>query len=479
MPIFIWGSSGGSGGGDIPNYAGRLTIHVNTSDGGAVGNTRVVVRNEKLGAYFIQPVDALGDTTFELLENYTYHIHLIDYPSTYCGGAAVVTVDSKDETTETITLKTEPDIVGWEIDQNTGKVIYTDGAVNFAPAKMNFDTDTFDYGSWKDSWLIRDIKPCVLKSGVVQYYLDKNDNTKKLDGTPADIESGDDGDAMSEFPMCYYKLITDSNDNIVGAKFSLVPQDDTWCANAFLNEQGIPQDVMYHAMFDGFVQDDKLRSLSGKTPTVDKTIGEFRGYANANGAGYEQQQQAKRSYIFALWMMVFKNPNSQEVLGKGVTSASAAINTGTMNQKGMFWGDQTGTNGVKAFGIENLWGNIYKFCEGLINTAGTYKYKIYAPYNDTASGYLSGGTIGGTKGEYINTMMASNGFGLLPSATTADEPASNYHDVLYYNTDDTYMCRTGGYWGDGSVAGLFCLYLSSRASDSGAFFGASLSFTPQ
>ena len=373
----------------------------------------------------------------------------------------------------------DPYVVGWEFNQSTHEIVYTDDAVNFAPAKMNFDTDTFDYGSWEYSWLIRDIKPCVLKNGIVQYYLDKNDNTKKVDGTPADITSGNDGDVMVEFPMCYYKLITDSNDNIVGAKFSLVPQDDTWCANAFLNEQGIPQDVMYHAMFDGFVQDDKLRSLSGKTPTVDKTIGEFRGYANANGAGYEQQQQAKRSYIFALWMMVFKNPNSQEVLGKGVTSASAAINTGTMNQKGMFWGDQTGTSGVKAFGIENLWGNIRKWCDGLMNTSGTYKYKIYAPYNDTASGYLSGGTITAENSEYTNAMMAANGYGFLPSATVPDEQDSNYHDKFYKGTSDTYVCHTGGRWSDAAYTGLFSLELNNAASYSSTTIGASLSFTPQ
>lgn len=477
MPIFIWGSSGGGSGGDIPNYAGRLTIHVNTSDGGAVGNTRVVVRNEKLGAYFVQPVDALGDTTFQLLENYTYHIYLIDYPATYYGGAAVVTVDSKDETTETITLKTEPDVVGWEIDQSTGRVVYTDGAVNFAPARMNYETDTFDYGSWEDSWLIRNIKPCVLKNGVVQYYLDPNDNTKKIDGTPADIESGDDGDAMSEFPMCYYKFYQDGT--TIGCKFSLVPQDDSWCSNAFLNKQGIPQDVMYLSAYDGFVKDGKLRSISGKTPAVDKTIGDFRRCANANGAGYQQQEWEKRSYIFALWMMMFKNPNSQEILGKGVTSASAAINTGTMNQKGMFWGDQTSTNGVKCFGIENLWGNINKWCDGLVNYRNTYKYKIYAPFNDTASGYLSGGSIGAESGEYIDAMTVSNGHGFLPSATIADEPSSNYHDRIYKNTSDTYVCYTGGSWSYGSYAGLFYLILGDAASDSYSSIGASLSFTPQ
>ena len=370
----------------------------------------------------------------------------------------------------------DPYVVGWEFNQSTHEIVYTDDAVNFAPAKMNFDTDTFDYGSWEYSWLIRDIKPCVLKNGVVQYYLDPNDFSKKLDGTDADIQSGADGDVMIEFPMCYYKLYQDGAN--VGCKFSLIPQDGTWCSNAFLNKQGISQNTMYMAAYDGFELDGKLRSLSRKAPTIKKTISAFRTLSTANGAGYQQQEWEKRSYIQALSIMMFKGLDSQSLLGKGATSASAKINTGTMNKKGMFWGDQTGTNGVKCFGIENLWGNIYKFCDGLMNTSGTYKYKIYAPYNDTASGYLSGGTIGGTSGKYINTMIASNGFGLLPSATTADEPASNYHDVLYYGTGDTYLCRAGGGW-SGAAAGLFCLSLVITASASNSGMGASLSFTPQ
>ena len=30
--------------------------------------------------------------------------------------------------------------------------------------------------------IFKDIKPCVLKNGVVQYYLDPNDFTKRVDG---------------------------------------------------------------------------------------------------------------------------------------------------------------------------------------------------------------------------------------------------------------------------------------------------------
>ena len=156
--------SGGGGSSDIPNYAGKLTVHVATSDSGSVGNTKVVIRNESLGAYYVQELDSLADTTFNLLENYTYHIILIDYPDAYFGGASTVTIKGKEEQTITITLSTTPDIIGWKMRQDTGVIEYTDGATNWVSAIMS---TTFDYVSFADSWLVKNIKPCLLKNGLM------------------------------------------------------------------------------------------------------------------------------------------------------------------------------------------------------------------------------------------------------------------------------------------------------------------------
>ena len=58
---------------------------------------------------------------------------------------------------------------------------------------------------WKNTDLCKDIRPCVLRDGVVQYYLDPDDYTKKDDGTPADITTIGD-DVMVEFPFMGYKI---------------------------------------------------------------------------------------------------------------------------------------------------------------------------------------------------------------------------------------------------------------------------------
>jgi hypothetical protein len=465
------------------NFSGKLVVHVSSSDGGSVAGTRVRIRNEQLGSNYVQALDTLANTTFSLLDNHIYYVVLLDYPAAYYGAAATVQITGGETQTLTLTLKTTPDIVGWREKVTTGEVEYIEGATDFQP--MSVTDGTTDFGSWGENWIC-DMRPCLLKNGVVQYYLKQTgtltfDYTKQANGTASDITSGDDGDVMIEFPRKYYKtyLANEANGDVyMYWMFAQTPVDDTWCANAWMNEDGIIQDTMYLAAYDGMEFNGKLRSLSGVTPTVSKTIGEFRTLANANGAGYEQQEWSKHIYVSSLLPMLFRGLDSQALVGKGVSSASGKINTGSLNSKPLFWGDQTGTNGVKFCGIENFWGNIFKFCDGLINVQNVYKYKIYGPYNDTADGYLDAGTIGGTTGEYIDTMQAANGYGMLPATTVSDETSSKFHDFFWKITSNTYVCRAGGDWYDGARVGAFCLELGDAAAAVNAAFGASLSYTP-
>lgn len=465
-----------------PDYAGKLFVNVTSSDGGTVAGTRVRVRNEQLGANFLHPLNALNQAEFNLLENYTYYVYLIDYPSAYYGAAAVVTVTGGETQTITLQLKTEPDVVGWRVKDGSGTVEYTDGASNFMPMQMQ--DGELDPGSWAESWLVRNIKPGLLKNGVPQYYLKKTapltfDYSTQANGDAADVTTGDDGDVMIFFPLVYYKFYeqTVGSDRYVGCKFSLTPQDDTWCANAFLNRSGVPQEYMCMAAYDGSEVGGKLRSLSGYAPSNNKTIGAYRALATANGAGYEQQEWSKRAFLQAMFPMLFKSKDCQAALGKGTVSAPNAIISGTLNDKPLCWGDQTGTNGVKFLGIEHFWGNIRKWCDGLGLISSDYKYKVYAPYNDAMTGYLSGGADAGTSG-YIVTTKNANGYGILPKATESSDGATGWHDY-YYRGTGTYVCNTGGHWGSGLDAGAWCCDLSSAASYAGAFFGSSLSFTPQ
>ena len=60
-------------------------------------------------------------------------------------------------------------------------VTYTDDAVGFIPMRGN--DGNFDWGSWELPFKSLGIRPCVFKDGAVNYYLDPNDFTKKIDGS--------------------------------------------------------------------------------------------------------------------------------------------------------------------------------------------------------------------------------------------------------------------------------------------------------
>lgn len=103
-------------------------------------------------------------------------------------------------------------IYGWYVNPSISdsytSVCYIEDAVGKRPASMDSVNDVFDYGDWQNSFFLP--KPCMLKSdGSVDYYLDVDDYTKKIDGTVSDIsDSTYDGNAMVEWSTIYYKFET-------------------------------------------------------------------------------------------------------------------------------------------------------------------------------------------------------------------------------------------------------------------------------
>ena len=99
-------------------------------------------------------------------------------------------------------------LYGFKLDQNesdpNSMITYLSDCDNkyYESAKMNYVTDKFDYGDWGDVWFIKNLKPCMLKyDGTVDYELDKNDYTKKTDGTDSDIANDSyEGNAMVGIP---------------------------------------------------------------------------------------------------------------------------------------------------------------------------------------------------------------------------------------------------------------------------------------
>ena len=169
--------------------------------------------------------------------------------------------------------------------------------------------------------------------------------------------------------------------------------------------------------------------------------------------------------------------------GMGVVSASAAIAPGTMNTKGMFWGSNDKTSGVKVFGMENWWGNIWRRTAGWMQVNNEHKLKLTrgtkdgttaADYNFDGSGYLSTGAKLTSNG-YISGMKTEK-YGRLPIATSGS--STTYEADYTYQNSGTRYAIAGGGWGHGLYAGPFYAYLGNSPSDAGTDIGAALSCKP-
>lgn len=348
-------------------------------------------------------------------------------------------------------------------------VTYTGDCAGFTPATMG---DSFNWGSWADKWPFNEIKPCLVKNRAVVGYLNPNNYLEFEDGTPADIVSGDAGDCMVEFPKMYLGMSTDAQ----GLTTVTITNDATAEGvydDAFVYK-GKSYSKFYVGAFKGYVLNNKLRSLSGKSPTVQKTIGAFRTAAQANGEGYEQTQWYQLMLRQALYILLFKNLNSQAALGAGYTDASSKNNTGGLNSNGVNYGSTSASVQVKCLGIEDFWGNIFEWVDG-IATKNYTAYTANGNYNDNCDGYTAVKTIESKISGYMSKAQGTRRLGFAPLQTLGS--ASTYYcDNTYMNVSNSvWVACFGGYWTIDASAGTFLLTVNFSTSNSITNIGARLS----
>lgn len=372
----------------------------------------------------------------------------------------------------------------------SGRVTYPSDVDNagFTPAAMNFSSGVFNYGSWNIEPGTKFMpRPCMLTyAGVVDHYLNPNDYTKKTDGTASSVANTSfGGNAMTEWPKIWVKRWEENGVYHFRCSDIQIDEDyECWSNYDRLNNQ---IDHFYTPIFFGSNVSNKMRSISGQANLVSQNASTEITYAKANGNDWYTEVLADRLLIQDLLVMMAKSTDGQTAYGSGVSNASAAIGQGTMNTKGMFWGSNNATSGVKVFGMENLWGNLWRRTAGWINTNGTQKVKLTrgthdgstaTDYNTDGSGYLTvpGATPSGTSGGYIKTMKTMP-YGRIPY--DASGSATTYEaDGLWFNNSQSNYALVGGYWDNGLPCGPFCARLSSAASRSNADCGAALSCKP-
>ena len=391
-------------------------------------------------------------------------------------------------------------LYGFQINENESNpasaVTYLEDAVGMEPAKMDYTNGVFNYGSWKEAFFMP--RPCMVKSnGLVDYYLNPDDYTKKADGSASDVGSeAYDGNAMMEWgrngQQIWYKI------DSVNKRFyvSNIQVDGTYHAWSFINNQGVLVDHFYTAIYNGFKDtNNKMRSLSGKAISESLTASAEITACELNNSGTEKLWYtdvfADRILINILLVLMGKSLNTQAVFGRGLDSgaqtAMEAYVTGSLNNKGMFFGYNDGTHGVKVFGMENWWACQWRRTAGLCIKDGTIKYKLTygtqdgsaaTAYNTTGADYIDT-TVApdGTSGGYINKMEFTSLGAMLPK-TASGTSTTYYCDGLWFNNSANTYALFGGASAHGAVVGAFFCYLNAPASYATWAVGCALSLKP-
>lgn len=376
----------------------------------------------------------------------------------------------------------------------TGRVTYPSDVDNaaFTPAAMNFSTGKFNYGGWAfdpgEKFMPR---PCMLTyAGVVDHYLNPDDYTKKVNSSASKVaDTSFGGNAMMEWPKIYTKRWEENG--VYHFRCSDVPQDDDWDCWCNYDRQNNQIDHFYTPIYFGSLVSGKLRSISGAANSVSTTAANEIAYAKANGNDWYTEVLADRLLLQDLLVMMARSTECQTAFGygrcKSPTSGNKIVVPGAMDTKGMFWGSDDQTSGVKVFGMENVWGNLWRRTAGWINANGTQKVKLTrgthdgstaADYNTDGSGYISVANASphGISGGYIDTMK-TEAYGRLP--VTANGSSSTYEaDGMWFDNSQVNYAFVGGDWCIGLMVGPFCAYLYRTASHSYSSYGAALSCKP-
>ena len=239
---------------------------------------------------------------------------------------------------------------------------------------------------------------------------------------------------------------------------------------------------------------DKLCSVSGKVPITYLRMGNSRVLATNVGAGWRQLDY---DLVNALeWLILteygtFYIQNIPEI-GPGITNITGwdkysnynpFATSGNGNGIGNATGDNAGnvavgtekTKYLRYRGIENFYGHIYKWVDGInINANVPYVTNNSAAWaNGTSTGYTNTGVTLASSNGYASTLVNSSRV-MLPSAVTG--AAGTFITDNYYPSTGWRVAAFGGDADDGANAGTWYWFLYYDSGLASQKFGARLAF---
>lgn len=198
-------------------------------------------------------------------------------------------------------------------------------------------------------------------------------------------------------------------------------------------------------------------------------------------SGFQLYDFAAWCAVGLLYLVEFADWDSQKKMGQGIVNDADSHKTGETDSMVYHTGRAAGTDGKTAVqyrGIENPWGNVLEFVDGI-------NFKNYAPYictdptkyaDDITTNYtITGVSLGGngwTKGLGLSTNFP---WAYLPNEV-GGSGSTFIPDYVTHSSQGWQVLVVGGYYSDGSYAGLFRFGSNYTSLESNSTIGARLQF---
>ena len=176
----------------------------------------------------------------------------------------------------------------------------------------------------------------------------------------------DSGNVFIRIPKFYSRITKNANGTY---KHQLSGYRYEGFTTLFVDGKGNEIDYVLVGKYEASGTSAKAESKSGKTCLVNVTLPQMRTACKANGEGYQQYDFLIDAIIKELFLIEMATTNSQSIMYGYLNGNSAAVQTGRTDgvktASGSEISNTDGKHACKYRGIENPWGNVWKWCDGI------------------------------------------------------------------------------------------------------------------
>ena len=287
------------------------------------------------------------------------------------------------------------------------------------------------------------------------------------------------GNTMIKIPTFYKRFDTISNNQITAFSISKSKVNNDFVPYpCFVKQDGTVMDYILVSKGKATGTSSKATCVSGSAPLVNITRAQMRAAARANGTGWQQFDWMVLQLLKDLFCVVFATTNSQSIF-KGRTNASNAATVGGTWNISTPCGYNKTTMQNRFFGIEDVFGNVNEWCDGVTFSGATiYSTTDYNNFADTTTNMLNSGSRATSNGYVVAlTYNTAQPFLNYPSAASSGTESEYYCDSETYYSSGTVLF-VGGRWNSAAGAGLWCLSGNFGDSYTNAGVGGRLIYRP-